>query len=504
MNKKNDKISNSDTKSEVSILGEYGKSVVLLSNSDIRRLREIFCLSQKDLAEDIGVSRPMITQLETGKKPLTDNMKNKLNLYFTDLKKEREILTEKRQKKNKESRLRFEGHLKSIEDRQRYIKDIEIKRKSQFFNPSINASIDMIWMSTMLNGHRKEIFEQSFLYKLEPNFEVYHNPNFDIKGCKYLITIHCTDVKITLKYGFKEKGMGNQIFNKLVVQFNPNKADMENNQYLGLLFYLLGENPIVNKFDVCKDYVGLEMGSLFVSNSQRKRDYQYINNSKGTTHYLGDKNNNGVMIYDKTKELLYEDNKDIGYEVIRYEHRRSKFGSMRLDELSMNLSHLDLPTLSAYDKKSLFVGGEDDRKIEKFDYMTFATASMVLEGRIDSREIKSSNRYQYKKVMEYLDTMSLANLSLSHTEIVKALEVFNFRYVRAYEKGFKVYADIMLNTKSVIVSEESMEEGAEAILKIIENSAENKQLINSLKKKKKKPFVEYTQYVPPTNDTKYF
>ena len=525
MDKKNKKI---DKDIELQILGAYGKSVVIVSNSDIKRLREIFHISQKDLAEDIGVSRPMITQLESGKKPLSDNMKDKLNLYFTDLKREREELTQQRAIENDRANRIFEDHTKSIKDKEQYIKDIEIERKSKIFNPSINASFDMVWMTTMLDGHRKQIFEQSFLYKVEPNIEIYHNPNFDIKGSKYLITIHCKDVKITLRYGFKEKGMGAEVFNKLVVQFNPNKADMDNNQYLGLLFWILGDNPIVTKFDVCKDYVGLDMGSLYVSNAQRKRNYQYINNSEGTTHYLGDKNNNGVMIYDKTKELLNKDSKDIGYDVIRYEHRRSKFGGLHLDRLATELDCIDLPTLSAYNKLALMPKPKEDgaTEIEKFDYMTFATASMILEGRIDSKELKASNRYQYKKVMEYLEDMSLANLSLSHIEIVRAIEVFAYRYQRAYAKGLKVYEDIMLNTKVVTVSEENIQRGADALIGIMERSGKgaSDKLVDRLRNGKEvkvfgkdengnnvvvgtkriKPTVEYTQTMLPMNDTKYF
>lgn len=517
-----------DKKTEVSILGAYGKSVVVLSNTDIKRLREIFHISQKDLAEDIGVSRPMITQLESGKKSLSEGMKSKLNLYFTELKKEREQLTEQRAIENDRANRRFEDHIQSINDKEQYIKDIEIERKSQIFNPSINASFDMVWMSTMLDGHRKQIFEESFLYKVEPNIEIYHNPNFDIKGSKYLITIHCKDVKITLRYGFKEKGMGSEVFNKLVVQFNPNKADMNNNQYLGLLFWLLGDNPLVTKFDVCKDYVGLDMGSLYVSNAQRKRNYQYINNSDGTTHYLGDKNHNGVMIYDKTKELLNKDSKDIGYSVIRYEHRRSKFGGLHLDRLVTELDCIDLPTLSAYDKLSLMPKAKEDGvvEVEKFDYMTFATASMILEGRIDSKELKASNRYQYKKVMDYLEGMALANLSLSHTEIVRAIELFNYRYQIAYAKGLKVYEDMMLNTKVVTVSEENIQRGADALVGIMEKSAKgvDTKLVDRMRNGKEvkvfgkddngdskvvgtkriKPTVEFTQTMLPMNDIKYF
>lgn len=512
----------SNEKNEVTILGGYGKSVVLLSHTDIRRLRELFCLSQKDLAEDVGVSRPMITQLESGKKPLSEGMKDKLNTYFTNLKREREELTEKRQTINNECKERFEEHQQTLKSKEDHIKSIEIQRKSQLFSPSVLPSLDMVWMTTMLDGHKKDIFEQSFLFKAEPNIEIYHNPNFDIKGSKYLITIHCTDVKITLRYGFKEKGMGSTTFNKLVVQFNPNKANMDNNQYLGLLFYLLGDNPIVTKFDVCKDYVGLEMGSLYVSNAQKKRNYQYINNSEGCTHYLGDKNSNGVMIYDKTKELLAKDNKDIGYDIIRYEHRRSKFGGIRLEELAHKLDCIDLPTLSAYDKMSLYVGGDEDGRIEKFDYMTFATASMILEGRIDSKELKSSNRYQHKKVMEYLETMALSNLSLSHTEIVRALELFTYRYQNAHTKGFKVYENIMLNTVPTVVSEESIQKSADAMVRIMEKSKGgiDDKLVDRMRNGKEikvfnkdnkvvgtkriKPTVEYQQTMLPMNDTKYF
>ena len=363
------------------------------------------------------------------------------------------------------------------------------------------------------------------------------NPYFEVNGALIsrsiifeLKPLEAEDIRTLLLRAVtdKEKGMGAEVFNKLVVQFNPNKADMDNNQYLGLLFWILGDNPIVTKFDVCKDYVGLDMGSLYVSNAQRKRNYQYINNSEGTTHYLGDKNNNGVMIYDKTKELLNKDSKDIGYDVIRYEHRRSKFGGLHLDRLATELDCIDLPTLSAYNKLALMPKPKEDgaTEIEKFDYMTFATASMILEGRIDSKELKASNRYQYKKVMEYLEDMSLANLSLSHIEIVRAIEVFAYRYQRAYAKGLKVYEDIMLNTKVVTVSEENIQRGADALIGIMERSGKgaSDKLVDRLRNGKEvkvfgkdeegnnvvvgtkriKPTVEYTQTMLPMNDTKYF
>lgn len=61
--------------------GGTGKKPVNFSEK-IRELRELFRLTQEELAQELGVSRPTLTNLEKGNQGLTVEMLIKIADYF--------------------------------------------------------------------------------------------------------------------------------------------------------------------------------------------------------------------------------------------------------------------------------------------------------------------------------------------------------------------------------------------------------------------------------------
>lgn len=507
---------------------EFGKEVVILDVDDMKRMREIFNLTQQNLADDLGKSKSYIGQIESRKKNLTDNFKDTLNEHFTKLSKLKLMSIEQMKKENDEKRDKYISNLAKMEQRKATALDIIAMRKSATFSPSIIPSIDMIWLQTVLDGNKKKILFDNFINVTDPQVEVTHSyPKQIEKDCQYLISIQCVDVHITAKFGFKTKDSNGDITNKLVVQFNPNKADFENNKYLQLLFYILGNNPLCRKFDVCKDYVGVPMNTVSISNTQRKGTYQYISKGEGVTHYLGDINNNGIRVYDKRAEIKAKDSviidgelqvNDIGYECIRYEHRRTMKRATELSNITDELEGINLPVLSAYDCINLLCSNDDDIAKSKIDFMTYSTAVMVLEGRISATELKMSNRRQYNKVMQYLEAVKLDSMSLSDIEIVQAVVLFNDKYQNAYDTGYKAFNEVLLNRQTNFVSNESIDKAVDMLCNIIDGTTEKidvkpltkeeqKAELKKLAEKQKQRHTIYTQTTfadTVTNDIKYF
>jgi len=511
---------------------KFGKEVVILTVDDIKRMRELFGLTQQNLADDLGKSKSYIGQIESQSKNLSDNFKETLNEYFTGLSNVKFKSIQQMKKDNDEKRDKYIDNLAKFEQRKATALDVIAQRKSASFSPSITPSVDMIWLQNVIDGHKKKVLFDNFIYSTDPQIEVTHNyPKQIEKDSQYLISIQCADVHITVRFGFKTKDSCGDITNKMVLQFNPNKADFESNHYLQLLFYILGVDPKCRKFDVCKDYVGVPMTTVSISNTQRKGVYQYISKCDGVTHYLGDINSNGIRVYDKRAEIKAKDSvtvngelivNDIGYECVRYEHRRTMHRATVLSKIIDELEGINLPILSSYDCVNLLCSNEEEMQKSKIDLMTYSTATMVLEGRLSATELKASNRTQYAKVMRYLEGVKLDNLCLSDVEIVQSVVLFNEKYLMAYEKGYNAFNEELSSKQFNYVSDESINKATDMLINIIDGSTEKvdikpltkeeqKEQLRKMAQKKKDKNIAYVQttfgsdtFVNPPNDTKYF
>lgn len=507
---------------------EFGQSVTIHTVEDLKRLRDIFGLTQQNLADDLGKSKSYIGQIESKNKNLSDNFKELLSDYFTEQSKMKKVVLTKIEEENEGKRDKYISNLSQMEQRKAIVLEHIAKRKSAFFSPSIIPSIDMIWLQNVIDGNKKKILFDSFINTTDPQIDVTHKqPNRIERDCEYLIQIECVDVHITVMFGFKTKNSNGKVTNKLVVQFNPNKADFNNNVYLQLLFYILGSDPKCRKFDVCKDYVGVPMSTVSISNTQRKGNYQYISKGEGATHYLGDINNNGIRVYDKRAEIKSKDSiivdgekviKDIGYECIRYEHRRCLERTTELSKIANELEGINLPILASYDCKNLLCS-TDEINNSKIDMYVYSTAIMVLEGRIPATELKIANRNQYNKVMKYLEMMKLDSLCISDIEIVQAIVMFVEKYQKAYEMGYNIFDTEVknINKQYIHVTDESIDKATDMLCRIFDGDTEKveiKKLTKEEKKeqirkmgerqKKKNTVFVQTSFETPSNDTKYF
>ena len=112
---------------------------------------------------------------------------------------------------------------------------------------------------------------------------------------------------------------------KLKVEFNPNKWNIEKNEILIAMMPFLSKNPRIKEFDVCKDYLGLCDTNIIMPKElfgEGNSSLKVFSDDGAKTVYFGDKNKTvNLMIYDKRKEILKKDNKDIGFNCLRAESR---------------------------------------------------------------------------------------------------------------------------------------------------------------------------------------
>lgn len=472
------------------VINEYKEATAreVLTVADIKKYRKEFGYTQQDLADNFCVSKSMIGQIESGKKPLTDNYKAKLTDFFTLLAKQKLKADMERTEKNVSMRQAYLDGLVEKEHKKEIINNISEIRKAKDFTPSIdNVSCDMIWMQSVLVGTEKKVFEDTYIHtEIRTDIEYYpkrsyQRPNIDFS---YMFTIHCLDGKITVGYGIK--GNNGKEIPKLVVQFNPNKVNMEYNTDFHMLAYCLGKDPIVTKIDYCRDYVGVVANHIIVSDMQRRRGYRK-EESNGVTHYVGNINTNGIRVYDKRAELLKKDRKVINYDVTRYEHRRQicraleviDFNSLddlpkkkdangedienmkiryvkdvKLSEMNDNLGFTNLPVLSAYSREAF-----DSIDKDTISIMHYYTAKAIFEGHDTLANCKKTlSEKDYNMVYSYFQQCSVVNMVISEADMKRCNNMMWHRYNSIYEE-VKKNVDTLIQHHWLIVKDLKDSEG---------------------------------------------
>ena len=286
----------------------------MFNGNQMKILRKKLQLNQEGMGEKLGVTKNYISQLENGRRNITEE----IDQILQELEQEYQDKMNSLSVKNKEYMEDFVNReIVDKERRKQLIEDIRKNRKQQGFNPSILPSVDMVWLSSTMDKYLQMEFEKEFLgfgsnskllSDIDLQVDLTDKKYPTLQNGRYSLQFHSTDGMIYCEYMFLTKEMGNKPIPRIRVQYNPNKVKMDNPYLIRLMRYL-GKNPLMRKFDVCKDYVGMNT-KHFIPTSRGRREIRTYTSSKGSfTIQFGDMNNGGVRVYDKKGELSEKDKK---------------------------------------------------------------------------------------------------------------------------------------------------------------------------------------------------
>lgn len=199
------------------------------------------------------------------------------------------------------------------------------KRNSKAFFPSTFASLDMVTLSVHLDNYQEQILFETLntIIGIEPRLFDNSNTRSYKNGLKtrfkHVYDFEGDDVRVHMEYKFWDKESQCDV-KLLKVRFNPNKWD-KTNQFLKILILIMGHDPYVRDFDVCRDFEGFTSDDIYYNNQAEEMNIKI--SKKVKTVYFGEKakGNINLMVYDKRQERIKKDFVDIGYNLVRAETR---------------------------------------------------------------------------------------------------------------------------------------------------------------------------------------
>lgn len=404
---------------------------MIVNIETMKELRLNLGLSQSKMAEKLGVSRPFYSQIEKGVKNIPEAIKVKIS-EMGDIYEEEQKEYSARFKEQKEA---YKQVLEAEENKKEYIKEVTKHRKAKVFCPSIEPTVDKIWLSKLLDIDEDRRFKEYMRALLtNPNelgvVLVTQDGNC-VKNGKYQWYIEGEDGKIFVEYGFYIKG-SNGLQRLLKVSYNPNKVGFDNT-YLVNLIGFLGDRPTVRKFDVCKDFYGVSLKHLITSHNAVRDSKKYTSKAGFKTLYFGDINDNGTRVYDKRGEKIEQDKNDIGYDCTRIETRVKLDKGTELIGIMSAIPNVNYPVLVG-------INGALTKDLigEEIDMNTFCNLKCILDGVFEVIEFDKNKRSRLRKL---LDGMATTTITLCQTDIkialLKYIEDYSFTYEAFY--GEKEY-----------------------------------------------------------------
>jgi len=424
----------------------------MFNGNQMKILRKKLQLNQEGMGEKLGVTKNYISQLENGRRNITEE----IDQILQELEQEYQDKMNSLSVKNKEYMEDFiNREIVDKERRKQLIEDIRKNRKQQGFNPSILPSVDMVWLSSTMDKYLQMEFEKEFLgfgsntkliSDIDLQVDLVDKKYPTLQNGRYTLQFHSTDGMIYCEYMFLTKEMGNKPIPRIRVQYNPNKVKMDNPYLIRLMRYL-GKNPLMRKFDICKDFVGMNT-KHFIPTSRGRREIRTYTSSKGSfTIQFGDMNNGGVRVYDKKGELSEKDKKNIPYECTRYEHRVTLKKSVDLHNLvrfgdnviltyedgSTNFDfnyNIDFPVLSMINKE--FTRETCGVDMSMVDMCCIRT---LMEG--DGISLWSFSKRDQNRLKKLIDHLQTDSITLTNVDIKQALITFITNYRQSYSINYE-------------------------------------------------------------------
>ena len=424
----------------------------LFNGNTMKELRKKLQLNQQEMGERLGVTKNYVSQLENGKRNITDTIDGILQ----EMEQEYQNKLNSLSVKSKEYMNEYVN--RTIVDkakREQLIKEIQQNRKQQDFNPSILPSVDMVWLSSTMDKYLTDEFEREFLHKdidskcisdIDLQIDITDKKYPTLQNGRYKIVFHNTDGVIHCEYQFLTKDMGNTPVPRLKIQFNPNKVKWDNPYLIRLMKYL-GDNPLCRKFDICKDYVGMNTKNFIPTDRGRKDIHTYYSKTGHLTIQFGDMNNGGVRVYDKRGELLEKDNKSIPYECTRYETRVTLPKSIDLT----NLTRFTDDVILTYEDGSVKMDLNYNKifPVLSMINLEFTRETCGIEmGQTDINNIRTLMRgdcYLYDftrreqvKLKKLIDHLQTDIITLTNVDLKQALITFITDYKNTYDINYRL------------------------------------------------------------------
>ena len=422
------------------------------NGNQMKILRKKLQLNQEEMGEKLGIKKSYVSQLENNRKEITEE----IDQILQELEQEYQDKMNSLSVKNKEYMEDFVNReIVDKERRKQLIEDIRKNRKQQGFNPSILPSVDMVWLSSTMDKYLQMEFEKEFLgfgsnskllSDIDLQVDLVDKKYPTLQNGRYTLQFHSTDGMIYCEYMFLTKEMGNKPIPRIRVQYNPNKVKMDNPYLIRLMRYL-GKKPLMRKFDICKDFVGMNT-KHFIPTSRGRREIRTYTSSKGSfTIQFGDMNNGGVRVYDKKGELSEKDKKNIPYECTRYEHRVTLKKSVDLHNLvrfgdnviltyedgSTNFDfnyNIDFPVLSMINKE--FTRETCGIDMSMVDMCCIRT---LMEG--DGISLWSFPKRDQNRLKKLIDHLQTDSITLTNVDIKQALITFITNYRQSYSINYE-------------------------------------------------------------------
>lgn len=412
--------------------------MALFNSNTLKQLRKELKLSQQDVADYVGVSRGMVGHWERGTKPISDDMDVKIQELERETRQKLASLSQR----NRECRDKLYQVREEYEEKKRELIEFnQLMRKGQDFTPSIMPSVDMVWLSSTLDPYKKEMFEREFLgigvnskliSDIDLTVDVEDMKYPTLQNGRYKIKIQGTDGKIHVEYGFLTKDTGSNMIPRLKVQFNPNKVKWDNKYLLDLMLYL-GENPVMRKWDVCKDFINCSPSNAIMGLNASRNTTVYRSKKGYLTYQYGNMNENGTRIYDKTGELLENDKKDIGYKCTRIETRITLPKSIPLNGVDMLDIATNYPTMTLINEEfTKWQLGFDIDPMVKSCLLSIQRNDVTLD------DFKLSNRRMYDKLKQLIENLKTDTITISQEEIKLASMRFRIQYCNVWSDRYGV------------------------------------------------------------------
>lgn len=425
--------------------------------------RKEYKVSQNAFCEMVGISRSFYSQCKNGTK--SPSGENKLKMLkelaqIKELSNLEETATRMTIADNTSKGLRKysvdsvlsksdsireikEGLWKTIQAKQK------LKRNEKYFNPSIDSSVDKITLFSLLNDH----MEGQFLKLMDKfgivsgNVKYLRNSKYQngkITEYKHIWQYEGSDCKVHVQYIFWDKVTGSDV-RELKVEFNPNKWHENENDILVALIPFLTIDPRIKEFDICKDFLGFKDTDVTIPidlvKSEKNSKVRVFSEDGARTIYFGDKNKTvNLMVYDKRKEILRKDKKDISYDCLRIESRfklkpnevkKTKTGEKHV-EYRVPLSRIKYMTLPYKYYLCTINWVELEFLKEKYPSITaedVAIIKSVVSGGMTMEDLRLISIDLAVKINKYLDEVYRENISITQDDARLALERFATRYI---------------------------------------------------------------------------
>jgi len=430
--------------------------------------RKEYKVSQDNFCKMVGISRSFYSQCKRGTKGVSDDNKLKMLLELAKIKELSYIeenaarmtissntsrglgkySLEKSVSEKDAVKEMKEGLWKTIQAKQK------LKRNTGYFQPSLEGSVDKITLFIKLTSATESLFLKTMerFGIVSGNTKYTHNARYKsgkVTEYRDIWQYEGCDCKVHIQYMFFDK-KNNSDIRELKVEFNPNKWDVHKNEMLIALAPFLSKNPRIKEFDVCKDYFAFSDSNIIMPSEffeAGSNNIKVYSEDGAKTVYFGDKNKTvNLMIYDKRKEILKKDAKDIGFNCLRAESRyklkpsewKGKEGSKTLVEYRVKLADVDkikLPLKTYSCQAHMLEPGDLDSRIKGEDRLLIKA---ILNGGLNLYNVVDEDTEIARRINSYLKEIYIENLTITSADVAVALNAFVFKYLSCIDNFYTV------------------------------------------------------------------